>query len=150
MQSSKVVKLPTRFVCRETFSLLLVSLLFTATALLTGCGDSAPGEPKLPQSAAPGWTRKSLAKTATPAGIESKAKAECWKAEYASKGSAEVTACGFAAEGSAFEAMQKGRAEADTVKFQEGKFYVIIHWREVSQDEITSLVRAVQRDLKVK
>jgi hypothetical protein len=145
VQSSKVVKSPTRFVSRETFSLLLV-----ATALLTGCGDSVPGEPKLPQSAAPGWTRKSLAKTAIPAGIEGKAKPECWKAEYASKGSAEVTACGFAAEGSAFEAMQKGRAEADTVKFQEGKFYVVVQWHDVSRDEITSLVRAVQGDLKVK
>lgn len=129
----------------ETFSLLLVM-----TGLLAGCGEAGPGEPKLPESATPGWTRKSLAKTAVPAGVAGKTQPACWKAEYSTKGSAEVTACGFAAEAAAFEAMQKGRAEADTVKFQEGKFYVIVQWRGVSRDEITALVRAVQRDLKVK
>lgn len=118
--------------------------------LLVGCGESGPGEPKLPQSATPGWTRKSLAKTPVPPGVESKTAPECWKAEYTSKGSAEVIACGFAVESTAFEAMQKGKAEADTVKFQEGKYYVVVQWRGVSRDEITALVRAVQRDLKVK
>lgn len=120
------------------------------TGLLAGCGEAGPGEPKLPESATPGWTRKSLAKTAVPAGVAGKTQPACWKAEYSTKGSAEVTACGFAAEAAAFEAMQKGRADADTVKFQEGKFYVIVQWRGVSRDEITALVRAVQRDLKVK
>jgi hypothetical protein len=109
-----------------------------------------PGKPNLPETATPGWTRKSLTEGSSPAGLPSTAKAQCWKAEYASKGEAEVWACGFASEGAAFEAVQKGRAEANTVKFQEGKYFITVAWRGVSRDEITALVRAVQRDLKVK
>lgn len=106
--------------------------------------------PKLPETATPGWVRKSLAQGAPPAGVTDAGKPECWNAQYASKGEANVWACGYAAEGSAFEAMQKGRSEADTVKFQEGRFYVVVQWRGASRDEITALVRAIQRNLKVK
>lgn len=114
------------------------------------CGSGAPAEPKLPESATPGWTRKSFAKAEGPAGLPAGVKPECWKADYASTGQAQVWACGYAQESSAFDAMQRARAEADTVKFQEGKFLVIVQWHGVSRDEITALVRAVQRNLKVK
>ena len=77
-------------------------------------------------------------------------KAECWKASYTSKGEAQVWACGYTSETGAFEAVQKGRAEANTVKFQQGKFFVTVQWRGVSRDEITALVRAVQRSLAAK
>ena len=79
-----------------------------------------------------------------------RAEAEPYSARNTGQGSAGVWACGFASEGTAFEAMQKGRAEANTVKFQEGKFFVVVQWQGVSRDDITALVRAIQRDLKVK
>jgi hypothetical protein len=120
-----------------------------AVFLLASCGNSGPGMPKLPETATPGWTRKSLVKGPSPAGLDA-AKAECWKAEYTSKGEAQVWACGFSSEGSAFEAVQKSRSEANTVRFQARRFYVVVQWNGVSRDEITALVRAVQRDLAAK
>lgn len=118
--------------------------------VLGACGEQGPGMPKLPETVTPGWTRKTMVKSTAPAGLQDAGKAECWKAEYASKGRAEIWACGYPSEGTAFEAVQKGRAEANTVKFQEGKYFVTVQWQGVSRDEITALVRAVQRDLKVK
>ena len=132
----------------RSLSLPLAQVLWVMALFLSGCGDSKPGEPKLPETATPGWTRRSLAQTPPPAGLPGADRAECWKAEYASKGEAQVWACGYSSEGAAFEAVQKGRAEANTVKFQEGKYFVTVQWRGVSRDEITALVRAVQRDLK--
>lgn len=74
----------------------------------------------------------------------------CWKATYANTGQADVWACGYKSDTEAFEAVQKGRAEADTVKFQVGRFFVTVAWRNTSRDEITALVRAIQRDMKPK
>ena len=109
-----------------------------------------PGTPKLPETATPGWTRKSLTKGESPAGLPSGAKAECWKAVYTSQGEADIWACGYASETAAFEAVQKGRAEADTVKFQIQQWFVTVKWRGVTRDQITALVRAVQRSMQPK
>ncbi len=87
-----------------------------------------------------------MEKTGAPDGLT----AECWKARYTGRGDAAVLACGFASEGTAFEAVQKSRAVADTVRFQEGQYYVVVHWSGATRDAITALVRAVQRALKVK
>lgn len=133
----------------RTLSLLLV----TGALALTGCGgDKAPGKPDLPESVTPGWARKSLEQAPAPAGLPEGSKPECWKAVYTGSGtaSAEVWACGYTYGGGAFDAMQRTRAAADTVKFQEGKYLVLVKWAGGSKEEITALVRAVQRTLKVK
>jgi hypothetical protein len=156
-----------------TFSLLLV-----AGALgLAGCGEGgAPGKPELPESVSPGWVRKSFEASVPPAGLPGGTKAECWKAVYAGSGlgaesagsggglagsgrvsgggpkgaEAEVWACGYVGTGGAFDAAQRTRAAADSVKFQEGKYLILIHWSGGSKDEVTALVRALQKKLAVK
>jgi hypothetical protein len=75
---------------------------------------------------------------------------ECWKAEYSSgsAGSAEAWICGYSRDGSSFDALQRTAAEANTVKFQEGRRLALVKWNGVSRDEITALVRALQRSIK--
>jgi hypothetical protein len=116
---------------------------------LNGCGESAPGKPDLPQSVSPGWAQKSFGQAAPPAGLPETSKPDCWKAVYAGKGSAEVWTCGYGNKGGAFDAAQRARAEADTVKFQEGKYLVIVKWSGSSREEITALVRALQKSMGV-
>ena len=125
----------------------LISLLLAALNL-AGCGAGAPpARPELPLSVAPGWTRKSWERSSPPPGIPTPVAAECWKADYAITGTAEVWVCGYAQEASAFDAMQRARAEADTVKFQAGRYLAIVKWAGVSRAEIFALVRAVQKAL---
>jgi hypothetical protein len=128
-------------------------LLFAGCLALSGCnGGGAPGKPDLPESVSPGWVRKSFGSAGQPAGLPDGAKPECWKALYAGSDArnAEVWACGYAAEGGAFNAVQRTPAAADSVKFQEGKYLVLIHWSGGSKDEVTALVRTVQKRLTVK
>ena len=42
------------------------------------------------------------------------------------------------------------RYAADSVKFQEGKYLILIHWSGGSKDDVTALVRALQKKLAVK
>jgi len=112
-----------------------------------GCGrETAPEKPNLPQTAAPGWTLKSYESAPPPAGVP--APALCWKAEYSGAGTASVWTCGYTSAGGAFDAVQRARAEADTVKFQQGRFLVIASWSGADHAGATSLVRAVQAAIK--
>jgi hypothetical protein len=43
--------------------------------------------------------------------------------------------------------MQRARAEADTVKFQEERYLVIAHYSGGTRAGITALIRSVQRVL---
>jgi hypothetical protein len=116
------------------------------------CGNgSAPGKPDLPQSVAPGWALKQFDPSAPPPGLPSGSTPQCWRADYASnagKGAAQVWICGYVHESSAFEAVQRARAEADTVKFQVDRYLTIVEWKGVSREEITALIRALQKALK--
>ena len=124
------------------------SLLFGALAGW-GCGaGKPPGKPDLPQSVSPGWTLKSYEHADVPAGVPARVKPECWRAEYAGPGSATVWACGYAEGSSAFDAMQRAESEANTVKFQQDRFLVMVKWNGGSRAEVTALVRGVQKSLK--
>lgn len=43
--------------------------------------------------------------------------------------------------------MQRARAAADTVKFQEDRYLVLVKWQGGSRDLVTTLVRALQKRL---
>ena len=127
---------------RTTISLLL------AAAMAASCGERAPAKPDLPQSVSPGWTLKTYDAAAPPTGLPTGSTPECWKADYASTGAARIWVCGYRVSGSAFDAVQRARAEADTVKFQEGNYLVIAKWTGVARADITALIRAVQKALQ--
>ena len=107
---------------------------------LTSCSAGPAEAPDLPQSVPPSWTRKALTRTSP----------DCWNAEYAGGGSAVASICHYSTEAVAFDAVQRSRAEANTVKFQEGKYFVLIKWTTASQTEITALVRAIQKSLQAR
>jgi hypothetical protein len=109
-----------------------------------------PGKPELPASVSPGWTLKSYDVSSPPTGLPDGPVPQCWKADYAGPGSAEVWACGYRVSGSAFNAEQRARAEADTVKFQEGNYLIIVNWHGGSRAEVTALIRGLQKALQVK
>jgi hypothetical protein len=46
--------------------------------------------------------------------------------------------------------MQRARAEAQTVKFQEGNYLVLVNWNDAPKANLTALVRAVQKALPAK
>lgn len=128
---------------RETFSLLF------GWILLSACGTSGTQAPELPQSISPGWTRLSYARAAAPSAVPASGAPECWRADYrgvaAAQTAAQVWVCRFKASGSAFDAVQRARAEAQTVKFQEGNYLVLVKWNDAPKASLAALVRAVQK-----
>ncbi len=117
---------------RRQTSLLFVSLLLTA------CGSGPPSNPDIPDSVSPGWKLSSLAKS--PDG--------CWHAHYTGQGAADVTICWYESAASAFEAVQRTRAEAQAVKFQEEHYFVLVKWNNVPKVNLTALIRALQKALQ--
>jgi hypothetical protein len=107
-------------------------------------------KPELPASVSPGWALKSYDSTAPPAGLPDGPAPQCWKADYAGPGSVQAWVCGYRASGSAFDAEQRARAEADTVKFQEGNYLIVVNWHGGSRSEVTALIRGLQKALQVK
>ncbi|MEP6716232.1 MAG: hypothetical protein ABJC09_11710 [Terriglobia bacterium] len=135
---------------RETsFILLLVSITSVACN-----GEHYPGKPDLPQSIPPAWTLKgfqdSAMLTTQPPGLPAGVPAQCGKALYAGgqEGLAEVWICGYTQEGSAFNALQRTPAEANTVKLQEGRRLALVKWNGTSREEVKALVVAIQKALR--
>ena len=127
---------------REIFSLLFGSLL------AAGCGSGRPGKPEIPASVSPGWKLSSFDRAAAPAGIPASDGPECWRGEYSGEGTAEVWVCGYKTSAGAFDAVQRARAEAQTVKFQEGSWLVLVKWNNAPKAGVTALVRAIQGVLR--
>jgi len=134
---------------RRTAEFVLLSAAFFA---LYACGSiTSSGKPDLPISVSPGWSRVSYDQGPPPPGLPDGPAPECWKASYrGSEGTAEVWACGFRAEGSAFDALQRARAEANTVKFQKDRYLAIVRWNGSSRTDVTALVRAIQKALQMR
>jgi hypothetical protein len=121
-----------------------------APLLLAACVSGPPPKPDIPDSVSPGWKLSSLNKSALPSGVPADGSPECWKADYAGPGSAEAWICWYKAGANAFEAVQRARAEAQTVKFQEGQYLVLVKWNNVPKASLTALVRAIQKSLRPK
>jgi hypothetical protein len=128
----------------------LSSLLLAAIATLS-CGGGSNARPDLPNSVAPGWTLSSLANSPPPPNLPAGGSTTCWKAVYSGPGSPQSTAqiwiCGYASETSAFDAEQRARAEAQTVKFQEGRRLIIVQWNQAKKTDLEALIRTIQKRL---
>jgi hypothetical protein len=126
------------------------SLLF-AIALAgwsAACGPGEAKKPDLPASDSPGWKQTKMEAGGAPERLPKSAAAPaCWRAEYAGEGTVTVWACGYGTQESAFEAVQKMTPAAEEVKFHKGRYLIVVDWKNVSQDGITTLIRAIQRSL---
>ncbi len=133
---------------RRTTILARFALVLGVT-LLYGCAKQAI--PELPASVPPLWTRTSFAPGQPPKALDTAGnQVSCQDAAYNGPGTAHVSVCLFPPGSGAFEAVQRTRASANTVKFQEGDAFALISWDKATRDEITELVHAVQRALKRK
>ena len=90
----------------------------------------------------------SLDKSGLPAGLAAAGAPTCWKAAYAGSGSADVWVCWYRESANAFEAVQRVAAAAQTVKFQEGQYFVMVKWNGAQKTDLTALVRGIQKALK--
>lgn len=115
---------------------------------LTACASGPPSKPDIPASVSPGWKLASLDKSSLPAGIPSNGAPACWKANYAGQGSADVWVCWYKVSANALDAVQRAGAEAQTVKFQEGRYLVLVKWNNVSKADLEALIRALQKALQ--
>jgi len=102
-------------------------------------------KPDLPVSVSPGWKLSSLDRSPAPPGIPPDGSPDCWKADYEGQGSAQVWLCRYKAEAGALDAVQRARAEALTVRFQEGSYLVLVQWNNVPKASLTALVRTIQK-----
>jgi hypothetical protein len=123
------------------------SLLFVALVVVR-CGSAPPSKPRIPDSVSPGWKLSSLETSTLPSGVPGDGSPTCWKADYAGAGSAAVWICWYKATANAFEAVQRARAEAQTVKFQEEHYFILVQWNNVPKTNLTALVRAIQKALQ--
>jgi hypothetical protein len=126
-------------------------LVVVALALMAACGEAAfPEKPDLPASVSPGWALKSYESSGVPEGLPAGEAPRCWKALYAGAGgaSADVWVCGYRGEGGAFDAVQRARAAANTVKFYKGKFLVVVRWSGGSRAELTALIAVLEKGLR--
>lgn len=115
--------------------------------MLVACSPGDAPKPDLPKSVSPGWTLKQI-ETGSPDRLpQNGTPPVCWKADYTSEGDATVWVCGYRASASAFEAAQRMPSAAQQVNFQKGQYFVVVHWNNVSQTAITTLIRAIQRTL---
>jgi hypothetical protein len=121
---------------------------------LTGCGAEQNVKPDLPQSVSPGWKLASLDHSPVPPEIPATGSPDCWKAVYKGDGNPESTAdmwvCHYTVEGGAFDAVQRTRAEAQSVKFQQGKYFVLVKWDATQKASLSALVRTIQKTLPAK
>ena len=124
---------------RRQTSLLFAAILLGG-CLINACTSGPPPKPDIPDSISPGWKLSSL----VPSGGEP----TCWTAEYTGPGSAEIRICWYKATASAFEEVQRTRAEAQTVKFQVEHYFVLVKWNNAPKANLTALVRAIQKALQ--
>ena len=106
--------------------------------MFEACASGPPPKPDIPDSISPGWKLSSLTKSSD----------ECWNADYTGQGSAELRICWYKETASAFEAVQRTRAEAQAVKFQEDHYFVLVKWNNVPKASLTALIRAIQKSLQ--
>jgi hypothetical protein len=131
---------------RETSLLSAICLL--VFYVLAACSSAPPPKPDIPASVSPGWKLSSFDKAAPPPEIPAHGAPSCWKAAYAAEGIADVWICGYKARANAFDATQRVRAEAQAVKFQEDRYFVLVKWNNVPKARITVLVRALEKALQ--
>jgi hypothetical protein len=103
-----------------------------------------PQKPELPASVSPGWKLDSFSETAKPADLPGLP--QCWKGAYSGPANADVLVCGYQ-QGGAFDAAQRARSEGQSVKFDQGQYFVLIHWNNAPKASATALVRAIQKSL---
>jgi hypothetical protein len=115
--------------------------------VLIACAPGDAPKPDLPASVSPGWTLKKMESGSPERLPQTGPPPVCWKADYAGDGNASVWVCGYRSSGTAFETAQHMPSAAQQVNFQKGLYLVIVHWNNVSQTAITTLIRAIQRSL---
>ena len=116
--------------------------MMLGACLINACTSGPPPKPDIPDSISPGWKLSSL--------VLSGGEPTCWTAEYTGPGSAEIRICWYKATASAFEEVQRTRAEAQRVKFQVEHYFVLVKWNNAPKANLTALIRAIQKALHPK
>jgi hypothetical protein len=139
----------------------LFGTLIALSSALCACGETQRAKPNLPESVSPGWKLTSLDRSTAPPyvpypssrhspveGQQVSARGrDCWQANYAGADTAQIRICRYSATDGAFDAWQRVRADAGTVKFQEREYLVLVKGNGAPEADLTALMRAIQQAL---
>lgn len=143
---------------------LLIAML-ALSGMLCACSDTRLATPVLPESVSPpGWRLISFDRSAAVPYVpypssrrhsvrgqeEAGGAPDCWIANYAGPGTAQIWLCRYSATTGAFDGWQRARADGQTVKFQEGKYLVLVKSDDTPNASLTLLMRALQAALSKK
>jgi hypothetical protein len=136
-----------------------VFVLFILSVALFACSEAAQATPRLPESVSPpGWKLTSFDRSAAlsympypssrqPSAQVAGGSSDCWRANYAGPGTALIRLCRYNTTNGAFDGWQRARADEQTVKFQEGKYLVLVTSNDTPPAKLTFLMRALQTAL---
>ena len=93
------------------------------------------------------WKLASLAPSPPPLEVSKAGSPDCWRANYTGHGTAQFWLCRYRDKTGAFDAAQDARTEPQIMKFQEGDYLVVVEWNDDSIADLTTIVRAVQKNL---
>ncbi|MEX2262108.1 MAG: hypothetical protein WD696_09155 [Bryobacteraceae bacterium] len=126
-------------------------MLGTALLLLTACGShEAPPEALFPPALGDAWKRTSLTQAPAAEAPEDLARLgvkRIVRAEYAGPGVVHAEIHEMTTSAASLEAVQKWRAQADSVIFHHENYFVRVHWQDANKDAATDFVRALQNHL---
>jgi len=70
-----------------------------------------------------------------------------FEAAYEGAGKLTVDLYETKVSGTAFEMTQHRRASADTVFFDQGRYFVVVKWEQADRQALTAFVHALQKEL---
>jgi hypothetical protein len=143
----------------------LCGALIALSSALCACGETRRPRPNLPDSVSRGWKLTSLDRSTAPPyvpypssrrspvqgqQVPAGGPRDCWQVNYAGADTAQIWFCRYSATYGAFDAWQRVRADAQTVKFQEGEYLVLVKGNSAPKADLTALMRAIQQALSKK
>lgn len=109
----------------------------------SACGPPVRSSASLLPANVDGWQRRSLRNGAPlQPGV-----VRAFEAGYAGAGQLTVDLYETKVSGTAFEMTQHWRATPDSVFFDKGRYFVVVHWQQADRKALTDFVRALQKQL---
>ncbi len=112
--------------------------------LLTACGPATRPAAVLLPPVVDSWKRESLRQIPPPKAAIVRA----FEAAYSGAGALTVELYEAKVSGTAFEMTQRRRPAPDTVFFDQGRYFVVVTWKQADRQSLKDFVRKLESGLK--